>query len=203
LKKARRKKPQRQPGNTNTLRIIAGQWRGRKLSFATAPGLRPTPDRVRETLFNWLQGYLHEAHCLDLFAGSGALAFEALSRGAAHVTLIEQHPAAIQQLTQNIHLLKTDKATLIQADAFDYLDQQPYPFDIIFLDPPFGKNYLPTLLKQITEKQLLQKNGLVYLEYEQGELPQANPDHFKTLKEKQAGKVVSRLLSPVSNSELM
>ncbi len=196
MKKTRKKKPQHPAANhgKNTLRIIAGQWRGRKLHFATAPGLRPTPDRVRETLFNWLQGHLAEAHCLDLFAGSGALAFEALSRGAAHVTLVEQHPAAIQQLTDTIQQLKTSRATLVHANAFDYLAQQAQPFDLIFLDPPFGKDYLPLLLKHIEEKKLLHKNGLIYLEYEQGEMPKDAPERFIGIKEKQAGKVVSKLL---------
>ena len=206
MSKQQRKK-QKQPNkkgrqNTNTLRIIAGQWRGRKLSFATAPGLRPTPDRVRETLFNWLQGHLHDAHCLDLFAGSGALAFEALSRGAAYVTLIEKNHDAVQKLRENIQLLQTDSALIIQADAFQYLVEElqnpsPQTYDLIFLDPPFRQNYLPRLLTHIHEESLLTDKGVIYLEYEN----EINPglekilEHFKTVKEKKAGQIVSRLIS--------
>ena len=192
---------------TNSLRIIAGQWRGRKLSFATAPGLRPTPDRVRETLFNWLQGHLHDARCLDLFAGSGALAFEALSRGAGHVTLVENNREAANELRENIALLQTDNALLIQADAFQYLDAQCFDgkpqssptqaFDLIFLDPPFRKNYLPKLLTSVHEKNLLTKGGVIYLEYENEANPQLEEalEPFEVLKEKKAGQIISQLIS--------
>jgi len=211
----RQSKKQKRPNkkgsqNTNTLRIIAGQWRGRKLSFATAPSLRPTPDRVRETLFNWLQGHLHDARCLDLFAGSGALAFEALSRGAAHVTLIESNPEAVEKLRENIQLLQTENALLIPIDAFQYLDTQcldgkpqkpikprPQAFDLIFLDPPFRQNYLPKLLTIIHDKDLLTKSGVIYLEYENAANPQLEEllKPFNVLKEKKAGQVVSLLIS--------
>ena len=187
---------------TNTLRIIAGQWRGRKLSFASAPGLRPTPDRVREMLFNWLQGKLLDARGLDLFAGSGALGFEAVSRGLSHVTLVESHRMAAEQLQSNIARLKTDQVTCIHTDAFQFLEQQTQAFDIIFLDPPFGKNYLPTLIKTIHTQNLLAENGLLYIEHGVDEslnvflASEANsPFNTMTLiKEKTTGQVVSKLL---------
>ena len=104
-------------GSRNQLRIIAGDWRGRKLSFADVEGLRPTPDRVRETLFNWLAPMIRGARCLDLFAGSGALGLEALSRGAAQVVMLDQHPKVIKQLQSNLQALACDRAELKQADA--------------------------------------------------------------------------------------
>ncbi len=212
----KKQKPANKKGrqHTNSLRIIAGQWRGRKLSFATAPGLRPTPDRMRETLFNWLQGHLHEARCLDLFAGSGALAFEALSRGARHVTLVENNRDAVNKLRENIALLLTDKALLIQADAFQYLAAQclgsdiqcfdgksqrspAQAFDLVFLDPPFRQNYLPRLLTSVHEKDLLTKSGVIYLEYKNEANPQLEEalKPFEVLKEKKTGQIVSQLVS--------
>lgn len=194
-KPPRQSNPDKRPGSSNTLRIIAGQWRGRKLSFATAPGLRPTPDRVRETLFNWLQGHLLDARCLDLFAGSGALGFEAVSRGAGHVTLVESHRQATDKLTANIQLLKTDKISVVHQDAFQFLEAQPEPFDLIFLDPPFRKNYIPNLLEIIRDKGLLSAAGLVYLEHESEEDMTAALEGYEILKEKSAGQVISRLMT--------
>ena len=201
-KRQQKKKPQppNKQNNSNTLRIIAGQWRGRKLSFATAPGLRPTPDRVREMLFNWLQGHLVDARGLDLFAGSGALGFEALSRGIAHVTLVENNRAAAANLQENIQLLKTDQAELIPIDAFQYLENLPraekphQAFDLIFLDPPYRKNLLPKLVDSIRGKKLLAPNGLLYLEHEKEEVLEISLKDFELIKEKTTGQVVSKLL---------
>ena len=207
--KARKKRTkQHQPTNNsrNIVRIIAGQWRGRKLRFAAAPGLRPTPDRVREMLFNWLQGYMQDAKVLDLFAGSGALGFEALSRGAHHITLVESNRQVAMQLGFNIEQLKTKQAKLIQDDAFHYIeelaktDQQPQSYDLIFLDPPFNKNYLPRLVNAIQKYKLLSPQGLLYLEHEK-----ANPINFplpdlQLIKEKTTGEVVSKLFQAVLES---
>ncbi len=117
-----KKKPQKnnKRSNTNTLRIIGGDWRSRKLSFVDAEGLRPTPDRIRETLFNWLQGYIHGANCLDLFAGSGILGLEALSRGATQVDFVEMNQAAAKQLESNLDLLNAN-SNVYHQDALDYL----------------------------------------------------------------------------------
>ncbi|HIQ07893.1 MAG TPA: 16S rRNA (guanine(966)-N(2))-methyltransferase RsmD [Thiotrichaceae bacterium] len=196
---ARKKQPRSQPKPAQNhqqpqqLRIIAGQWRGRKLSFAVAPGLRPTPDRVRETLFNWLQGKLQGRRCLDLFAGSGALGFEAISRGAAEVVMVESHHDAIRYLQENIGLLKAENIELQKGDAFKYLHHCQQPFDIIFIDPPFAKDYWVELLDRIREYSLLADNGLIYIEHPKSE--EIAFEGFEILKKKQAGAVVSLLLT--------
>ena len=123
------------PGN---IRIIGGRWRSRRLPVLESEGLRPTPDRVRETLFNWLAPYLPGASCLDLFAGTGALCLEALSRGAARVVMVERSTKVAQQLRANVALLEADGAEVQATDALDYLAGRPQPFDIVFLDPPFA-----------------------------------------------------------------
>ncbi|EIJ34192.1 16S rRNA (guanine(966)-N(2))-methyltransferase RsmD [Thiothrix nivea] len=150
----------------NLLRIIGGEWRSRRLKFADAPGLRPTPDRVRETLFNWLQVQVPCSRCLDLFAGSGAIGFEALSRGAQEVVMVEKHPAAVAALRENIALLGAQNAVLVHDDAFRYLQRATGAFDLIFLDPPFHKNLLEPLLEAIFARGLLSRDGMVYLEQE-------------------------------------
>lgn len=148
------------------VRIIGGLWRGRKLAVAAVPALRPTPDRVRETLFNWLGPYLSGATCLDLFAGTGALAFESLSRGAAAATLLDADPVVVETLAQHRETLATDAATIIRADARDWLaTSPPLAHDIVFVDPPFRQG----LVTEITERLLagwLKPHALVYLEAE-------------------------------------
>jgi len=190
VKKKRTNQPK--SGN-NTLRIIGGKWRSRKLNFISAPNLRPTPDRIRETLFNWLQGSIANARCLDLFAGSGALGLEALSRGASKVIFIEKHRAAAQQLTQNLDLLKAIDS-VINKEAKTYLLEAPTPFDIIFLDPPFRKDLLPIVLDIILEKQLLNNNGLIYLEHEAEADYHWQDWQLDIIKETKAGQVKSYLL---------
>lgn len=150
----------------NQLRIIGGGWRRRRLSFPNVPGLRPTPDSMRETLFNWLQGHIAGSRCLDLFAGSGALGFEALSRGAAEVVLVEKHPVVIKALYNNLALLGAKHAQIVHADALQYLDKTTEPFDFIFLDPPFYQNLLPPVLSILLTKGLLKPTGMLYLEQE-------------------------------------
>jgi 16S rRNA (guanine966-N2)-methyltransferase len=177
----------------NTLRIIGGCWRSRKLRFINAPNLRPTPDSVRETLFNWLQGSISNARCLDLFAGSGALGLEALSRGATEVIFIEKHRVAVEQLKQNLALLKANNP-IINKDAKNYLREATQPFDIIFLDPPFRKNFLPDCLDIIIEKQLLNDRGLLYLEQEAETNYHWEDWQLTAIKETKAGQVKSYLL---------
>ncbi len=200
-KRMSRKKPQKnnKRSNTNTLRIIGGEWRSRKLSFIDAEGLRPTPDRIRETLFNWLQGRIHGANCLDLFAGSGVLGLEALSRGSAQVDFVEKNKAAAKQLESNLKLLKSD-AKIHQEDALEYLQEyktssraeqdnvgakrrlpegRDYKsskkrgggYNIIFLDPTNRQNLLEKTLKIICDKEngLVNENTLIYLEHESEE----------------------------------
>ncbi|WJW75749.1 16S rRNA (guanine(966)-N(2))-methyltransferase RsmD [Thiohalobacter sp. IOR34] len=153
------------PRGRNQLRIIGGEWRGRRLPFADVPGLRPTPDRVRETLFNWLTPRIHGAACLDLFAGSGALGFEAASRGAARVVLVERHPAAVACLRDNQQRLGCPRIEVVAADALTYLQGEPQPFDGVFLDPPFGQDWLPRCLEALAGGWLAPRAWL-YLEAE-------------------------------------
>ena len=189
-------RPANKLGKASQLRIIGGQWRSRRLPVASVPGLRPTPDRVRETLFNWLQMKVPGARCLDLFAGSGALGFEAASRGAADVVLIEKHPAAFKQLCSNIEFLNAaDQVQSLHTDAVAFLQTTPQPFDVIFLDPPFHQDWLNQVMALILQHNLLSAGGMIYLEYE----PTLNPDFsvwgMQIYREMKAGQVVSVLLS--------
>src|SRR5215218_5944516 len=125
-------------GGRAEVRIIGGQWRGRKLHFPQSNELRPTPDRIRETLFNWLQMHIRGSRCLDLFAGSGALGFEALSRGADATVFVERDPAAARRIGEMFDVLKCEGAQLECRDAFEYLARPATPFDIVFVDPPYA-----------------------------------------------------------------
>ncbi|TXH67567.1 MAG: 16S rRNA (guanine(966)-N(2))-methyltransferase RsmD [Thiothrix sp.] len=153
-------------GKANQLRIIGGQWRSRRIPIADVDGLRPTPDRVREALFNWLQSVIGGARCLDLFAGSGALGFEALSREAAEVVFVEKNSNAFKQLQANVNILGASQAQLIQADAFNYLQAEATSFDVIFLDPPFRLALPEKALSQLVARQLIGSEAFIYLEHE-------------------------------------
>jgi len=131
--------------NKAGIRIIAGEYRGRRIRVPARPGLRPTPDRVRETLFNWLGQWLTGLSCLDLFAGSGALGFEAASRGAARVVMVEHDRAAFESLEKTRAAIGAQQVELKFGDAFAYLQKNPERFDVVFLDPPFRQNALPAL----------------------------------------------------------
>ena len=182
--------------SSNTLRIIGGEWRSRKLPFVDAPGLRPTPDRIRETLFNWLQGRIHGAHCIDMFAGSGALGFEALSRGAADVIFIEKNGACVAQLEENIALLNST-AKVLQSDALSFLNQVDKPdkaFDIVFLDPPYRQGLIEESLSYLNDENLIDENSLVYLEHEAEETFNWDDFGLLVLKQAKAGQVHSFLL---------
>lgn len=147
------------------IRIIGGEWRGRKLTVPNIDGLRPTPDRLRETLFNWLMPYLDGASCLDIFAGSGALGFESVSRGAQHAVLIEENLFIAQHLQQQLQKFPNAPIKIIHQDALFFLRQIPTPFDLIFLDPPFHKNLLnPTI--DLLQQGWLAPRALVYVEIE-------------------------------------
>lgn len=189
--------------SSNRLRIIGGQWRSRQLSFVEAPGLRPTPDRIRETLFNWLQGDVASARCLDLFAGSGAIAFEALSRHAAEVVLVEMHPKAARQLRDNLQLLENgdvSRGEVVNADALNFLKRDSKPFDLIFLDPPYRKGLLPQVLDLIIGSRLLTERGLIYLEHEAEESFDWSVWGLAIKKQSKAGQVMGYLLEPVAAS---
>lgn len=146
----------------NKVRIIGGEWRSRILSFPDSAGLRPTADRVRETLFNWLGQTLEGKACLDLFAGSGALGFEALSRYARHVTLVEKNGAVHAALRENAAKLGAQRLTLVNTDSLQWLHQDRGVYDVIFLDPPFGADLLPRVWPLLVDR--LAPEGAVYIE---------------------------------------
>jgi len=181
-------------GGRQRLRIIGGAWRGRKLSFPDLPGLRPTPDRVRETLFNWLRDIIPGARCLDLFAGSGALGVEALSRGADQAVLVDCHPAVIAQLHGHLQTLQAQGATVVQADAVAYLQGPPQPFDVIFLDPPFGSGLLSPCLALLAERGWVAAPAWLYLEADHRTPLPPLPPGWQVLRRGKAGQVGYYLL---------
>jgi len=178
---------------TGQLRIIGGTWRGRRIDFATEPGVRPTSDRIRETLFNWLQTEIDGARCLDLFSGSGALGFEALSRGAAEVVMVDQSNAVTKQLTANATLLGADNAQIEQCSAERYLQRPAQSFDIVFLDPPFQLHTLEALCGQLECGGWLTPRALIYLERETGSPPPQLPTGWQLHREKKTGQVAYAL----------
>ena len=149
----------------NSVRIVGGEFRRRVLSFPDSEGLRPTPDRVRETLFNWLGQELDGQHCLDLFAGSGALGFEAASRGAAQVVMVEQAPKVLAALQENAKMLRDPPGVeIIRGDALQYLSSTKSKFDLIFLDPPFKKGWIQRLEPFLSG--VANEDAVVYIEAE-------------------------------------
>ncbi|OED43661.1 16S rRNA (guanine(966)-N(2))-methyltransferase RsmD [Endozoicomonas sp. (ex Bugula neritina AB1)] len=178
------------------LRIIAGDWRGRKLPVADLPGLRPTSDRIRETVFNWLNHYIPNAAVLDCFSGTGALSFEALSRGAKSVTMLERATPAAQTLKNNLTTLKTSKADVINTDSLQWL-QKPASkaFDIIFLDPPFRMGLLEQTCQLLESNGYLHEKSLIYIEAEKELSPFPVPPNWQPLKSKTGGQVCFTLWS--------
>jgi 16S rRNA (guanine966-N2)-methyltransferase len=172
--------------NKGRIRIIGGEYRGRKIAVPDRPGLRPTPDRVRETLFNWLGQSLEGLACLDLFAGSGALGFEAASRGAARVVMVEHDRAAFRALRKTLDVLKPRQVELVCDDAFAYLKRASDAFDVVFLDPPFGQNVLPAVWRHLKPRPGMR----VYAE--SGE-PVAAAAPWRELKRQRAGQVSYQL----------
>jgi len=174
------------------IRIISGQYRGRKLPVLMAEGLRPTTDRVKETVFNWLMPYIQDAICLDCFAGSGGLGFEAISRGASSVTLVELNKSAAQQLKDNKALLKADNILVVQQNALDFLHSNQQDYSLVFIDPPFRKGLAQKTAALLVEKGL-SEDALIYVEMEADHNEQTMPSHWQLLKEKIAGQLVYRL----------
>lgn len=172
-----------------TIRIIAGKWRGRKINFPEVQGLRPTPDRVRETLFNWLQNMIGNARCLDLFSGSGALGFEAASRGAAHVDLVELDNLAVQSLQQNCQLLAAENCRVNKATAQTFLNTESQAYDIVFIDPPFQANMWTEIAELLNKNNLLAANAYIYLESPKKQDLADLPSQWQLLKDKVAGDV--------------
>ena len=172
------------------LRIIGGQWRSRQFDFPMAHGLRPTPNRVRETLFNWLAPYVEGAKVLDVFAGSGALFLEALSRGAGSALALDLNSAAINSLRGHLLTLRCDNGQLLQTDALRHLEQQPAtPFDLVFLDPPFSQGLLLPACTLLEEKGWLASDAWVYTESENPPSSLGLPGNWRLHREQKAGQV--------------
>lgn len=189
---SKQRKQSAKPSNKGSIRIIAGLHRGRKLPVLMAEGLRPTTDRVKETVFNWLMPFIQDSNCLDCFAGSGGLGFEALSRGARHVSLIELNKAAVQQLKENQQLLQANNVSIINSDAISFIKSNTQKFDVVFLDPPFRKGFIEQTTQLLNENSLAE-NALIYIEMESEQNNQQLPLNWKLLKEKVAGQVIYRL----------
>jgi 16S rRNA (guanine966-N2)-methyltransferase len=175
------------------VRIIGGKWRSRSLVFPARPELRPTSDRVRETLFNWLGSRVAGAHCLDLFAGSGALGFEAASRGAAQVVMVERDSVLMRYLSEQAHILDAPTVKLIRKDARRWVQltrpaSMP-PFDIVFLDPPFASDLLVLLCRQLEDGGWLQSEALVYLEMPERKEEPPLPGNWAVIQSGCAGQV--------------
>jgi 16S rRNA (guanine966-N2)-methyltransferase len=180
----------------NQVRIGGGQWRGRKLDFPAITGVRPTPDRVRETLFNWLAPVTPGCRCLDLYAGSGALGFEAASRGAAEVVLVERDAHVAKSLREHQQRLEATQMQIVQADALQYLQGTPRPFDVVLIDPPFGQGLLEAALAALAtfaQGGWLAPSAWIYLEAERAltvaDLSALLPEGFELYRSKVAGQV--------------
>jgi 16S rRNA (guanine966-N2)-methyltransferase len=176
----------------NRLRIIGGRWRGSRIVFPPLAAIRPSPDRVRETLFNWLQQPIVGARCLDLFAGSGALGLEALSRGAAHVTFVDREPQIGRHLSQTLERLGSRDATVVVEDAQRFLSRPAQPFDIVFLDPPFDSGALEQVGGRL--QGWLAPGGYVYVECPAERSLAILPAHWAVQRTKRAGQVGYHLL---------
>ncbi len=169
------------------VRIIGGRWKGRRIKFFEVAGLRPTLDRVRETLFNWLMHDIQGARCLDLFAGSAALGIEALSRGAAEVVFIEKNKKAADQIHLNLKELEFTHCKVFNTSAEVALKKNEHPYDIIFIDPPFYQDYLQNLLEQLNNEVFVKEGSLIYIEREKHSDPISFPENWNQLKQKQVG----------------
>ena len=173
----------------NKLKIIGGNWRSRSITFVDAPGLRPTPARVRETLFNWLQNDIMGRRCLDLYAGSGALGFEAASRGAKSVTQVESNPLACRALKENAIKLTAERIKIVQSDVFRYLAGDAEPFDVVLIDPPFAMALAVQTCQWLEEKGWLSQHAKIYVEAESSLKLDGMPPNWRQLKSKVAGEV--------------
>jgi 16S rRNA (guanine966-N2)-methyltransferase len=194
----------------NKLSIIGGLWRSRKISFEDAEGLRPTPARVRETLFNWLQYDIIGSRCLDLYAGSGALSFEAASRGAKFVIQVENNPIACRCLKANAITLAAEQIKIVQSDTFRYLAGDAQPFDIVFIDPPFKLDLAAQTCQWLEDKGWLASYAKIYVETERintdSQRPfqlQNLPENWQLLKQKTAGEVLYHLFERVASKPIV
>lgn len=178
------------------LRIVAGIWRSRVLEIADVPGLRPTSERIRETLFNWLTPEIARSRCLDLYAGTGALGLEALSRGAIATVFVEKSVRAVKALQSSIDALGAGNATLHRVDALDFLkNYNDERFDVVFLDPPFSNDCVADLCRLLAEEGLLANNARVYIEQDRNQPEPELPPGWSVAKKKTAGNVRYALLT--------
>ncbi len=175
-----------------SIRLIAGMHRGRKLPVLMAEGLRPTTDRVKETVFNWLMPYIQDSHCLDCFAGAGSLGFEAYSRGAQQVTMIELNKDAANQLKLNSKTLATENVIVHNTDTIKFLAGNTQKFDLVFIDPPFRQGLVEKVIA-LMGQEWLANNALVYVETEAEHQLKYLPENWHLHKEKVAGQVAYRL----------
>lgn len=177
----------------NRVRVIGGQWRGRKIEFPSIDGLRPTTDPIRETLFNWLQSHLSQSNCLDLYAGSGALGFEAASRGAKVVLMVEKNTHITRTLRANKELIGADNIRVMQRTALDYLkdkrEHEKSQFDVVFLDPPFKNDDLPACTKLLEDSGCLSDDAVIYIECERKLDLNFLPDNWVQHRQKTTGQV--------------
>lgn len=190
----------KKPGS---VRIIAGEWRGRRLPVPYLPGLRPSGDRSRETLFNWLQATLPGNHCIDLFAGTGVLGLEAVSRGAKSAVLVEKSPVAANSLFANVEMLKARQVAVVQGDALSWLasqstDPAAHPAGLVFVDPPFGLGLAEKTLQILHSSPLLRPGGLVYVETARSEPINLHAGSWRVGREKTLGDVRMCLLEKIS-----
>ena len=183
----------RSPVRGGAVRIIGGRWRGTRLPIVDVEGLRPTPDRLRETLFNWLTPVLPGARCLDLFAGSGALGLEAASRGAAEVTLVERDLRCVRLLRETLERLRSDQVCLHQADASRWLAGNSQVFDVVFLDPPYASDLLDRSFELLIAGRHLRPGALVYQEQSAKRDPQQPPEGWLVHRESRSGRALGRL----------
>lgn len=180
----------KKPNSDGFIRLISGQWRGKKLPVKDKQGLRPTTDRTKETLFNWLMHDIREANCLDCFSGSGSLGFEALSRYCHFCTFLELDKQVALQLQGNIQTLKVQNAAVIQGDTLQYLSKvAPQQYDIVFVDPPFNLGLAQPCIEQLENQGYLTKNSLIYVEVENTSTHLHFPPNWTLLKEKTTGQV--------------
>jgi len=185
-----RKTTDKKKSQAGQLRIVAGNWRSRLLQVADVPGLRPTSERIRETLFNWLAARIHGARCLDLCAGTGALGLEALSRGAGELVFVERSTVAFRTLQSNIALLGAANAEVLNVDARHYLGGSgAKPFDIVFLDPPFTADLYDELCRLLVRQGWLAIDARIYVEMDKDRPDLRLPDGWQVLKNKTAGNV--------------
>ncbi len=173
----------------NSLRIIGGVWRSRRIQFIDCAQVRPTAERIRETLFNWLSAKIVGAHCLDLFAGSGALGFEAASRGAGHVTQVDCDAAVVAKLDEQKQALMARQVRIVHQEALAFLRQTEQKFDVVFLDPPFGTNLLEPVLPTLDAHEIVAPSGLLYVESPVFPYASRHLDAFACIRENTAGRV--------------